>query len=61
MGYLTVKQFIIEYSEEVKREKPLSPRTVYRWIDEGKLPAKKDPSGQGWLIFLNSSTSALPD
>lgn len=61
MAYITVRQFIIKYSEEVKRDKPLSPRTVYRWIEEEKLSAKKDPCGHGWLIFMNSSSSILPD
>lgn len=42
---VTVQQFA-----EMERKHP---NTVYRWIEEGKLDAERDPGGWGWKIFLN--------
>ena len=53
--YCTVQIFITRYSETVEGRQ-LSEKTIYRWIDEGKLEAKKDPGGYGWLIKLDEST-----
>lgn len=38
------------YAEKVHRH----PRTVRRWIEEGKLKAKKDRGGRGWLILIRN-------
>lgn len=43
--YLTVKE-VAEYFKK-------HPRTIYRWIEEEKLPAQKDPGGHGWMIVLD--------
>lgn len=42
--YLTVKE-VAEYFNK-------HPRTIYRWIEDKKLPARKDPGGHGWMIVL---------
>jgi excisionase family DNA binding protein len=36
-----------EYAQTVRK----SDDTVRRWIHEGKLEARKDKGGAGWLIF----------
>ncbi len=43
--YLTVKE-VAEYFKK-------HPRTIYRWIEEEKLSAQKDPGGHGWMIVLD--------
>ena len=48
-NYMTVKH----YAEIVGK----SIRTVYRWIAEGKIKARKDRGGRGWLILVDGSAT----
>jgi excisionase family DNA binding protein len=45
---MTVKE-VAEYFKK-------HPRTIYRWIEEEKLAAQKDPGGHGWMVVLEEGT-----
>lgn len=48
-NYFTVKM----YADAVNKH----PRTIRRWIEEGKLSARKDRGGHCYLIIVKSSES----
>lgn len=45
-NFYTVKH----YAQTVRKH----PRTIRRWIEEGRLKAKKDRGGKGWLIMVRN-------
>ena len=47
--YLTVLKAVELYGK--------SAVTIRRWILAGKLPAKKDPGGRGWLVIVKNDVS----
>ncbi len=42
--FLTVRQAAKHFQKH--------PQTIYRWIEEGKVKARKDSGGFGWLIIV---------
>ena len=48
--YLTVKRFHECYRKYFRN---ISVQTIYRWIEEGTLQAKKDRDGFNWLIIIS--------
>lgn len=47
--YLTVKRY---HECHCKYFREISMKTIYRWIEEGKINAKKDRGGFNWLIMI---------
>jgi len=51
VGELSFNFFTVKnYAAKVKK----TPRTVRRWIEEGRLKAKKDKGGRDWLIKVRN-------
>ena len=57
MYCVTVERYHELYEKHIKK---IHIKTVYCWLAEEKLEAKKDPGGRGWIIYITEKDPLFP-
>ncbi len=55
--YLTVQKF---HELHCKYFRVIHIKTVYRWVEEEKVAAKKDRGGHNWLVVVREEDPLFP-